>query len=158
MTGIKVTLTESEMLEAAIAGVYRSVEDRAAGRKEAHGQETLGYDRSILGCFGERAVAKEFNLYWPGKGVFGERDVGPFEVRTRSLHSYDLIVRKKNKDEDMYVLVTGKGPDFWIRGWKFGDESKQKKWIRTHANRPPAYFVPVEELEDPMELYDLAHA
>jgi hypothetical protein len=147
-TPITVTLTTQEMMLAAYAGVRRCVVSRAKGSIPAYGcghLEAWGVD--VEGSGGEMAAAKVLNLYWDGAfNTYSRGDVGALQIRTRTNHDWDLIVRDKDSDDDKFVLVTGMMPNYLIHGWILGKTAKDERWLRTHGNRPPAYFVPQSEL------------
>jgi hypothetical protein len=95
------------------------------------------------------AFAKWLGVYWePTINTFkGRADVAGCEVRARTHHSYELLVRNNDLDDRPYVLLTGLAPDFLIRGWLFGREAKRPEWLRDYGgNRQPAYFVPTPEI------------
>jgi hypothetical protein len=73
-------------------------------------------------------------------------------VRTRSKHGYDLIVRRDDRDDDVFVLVTGGPHDFEVRGWMFGRDAKANKFKANYGNYGEAYFVPSRELRPVEEL------
>ena len=145
---MKVKLEYHEALIAAEVGMRRQL--AALGRPDAHGFDgENGWTVHIEGAGGEMAFAKSADLYWNGSvntyKVGG--DVGLIQVRTRSKHDYDLIVRHDDRDEDIFVLVTGKMPNYQIRGWIQGGEAKQDEWVKTHGGRPAAWFVPAAKLK-----------
>lgn len=121
---IEVTLTWSELELAAIVGVRRNVESLSDGNSPHRlmgtpHQDLPGWQGHIEGAAGEAAVAKYLNRYWSGTvNTFGKGgDVGALQVRARSRHDYELIIRPKDRDDDWFVLVTGKAPIFRIRAW-----------------------------------------
>jgi hypothetical protein len=59
---------------------------------------------------------------------------------------YDLIVRKDDKDEAIFILVTGLAPRYTVRGWAYAKECKREEFWTTHGKRPPAYFFPQSAL------------
>mgnify|MGYP006300474069 CR=1 FL=1 len=73
-------------------------------------------------------------------------DVGEIQVRTRSRHDYELLIRPQDRDEDTFVLLTGVAPSFRAHGWIQGQDAKKKEWLQTYGGRPPAYFVPQKDL------------
>jgi len=127
-----------------IVSIFRHLEDRHG----AHGDWTL----HIEGAAGEVAVAKATGRYWQASvnSFKTGGDVGKLQVRARSDHNYELLVRDDDPDEPPFVLVTGKAPHFWVRGWMYGWDAKRVEWRRNHGNREPAFFVPHEYLL-PME-------
>jgi hypothetical protein len=105
----------------------------------------------IEGACGEAAVAKALNVFWSGTVNTFKRggDIGSkIQVRTRSKSYYELIVRQDDRDDDIFILVTGKAPSFDVVGWTLGKDAKKEQWIQTHGNREAAWFVPQKELLD----------
>lgn len=141
---LRVTLLWYEMQQAASVGVSRQVESLRKGLKDAHGFTGSGWDCHIEGAAGELAFAKAMGFYFSGSvNEFGKADIGTrIQVRTRSSHTNDLIVRDGDKDDDIFVLVTGKAPDFLVQGWTHGKTAKQAKYKKSHGGRAEAYFVP----------------
>ena len=153
---MKVILTEAEMHVAEAVGNLRQSEAVAKGLPDKHGlNPALGKQVHILGACGEMAFCKALNLYWPcSVNVFkSESDVGSdIEIRTRSKDWYDLLVREDDPDNKNYVLVTGQGCIFNVRGWFKGGEAKRPRFRKPYGNREPAYFVPQECLHSINEL------
>lgn len=141
---VEVTLTAYELEMAAIQGMRRQIEAVQKGLGHIAGYEGIGWDIHIEGAAGELAFAKSINRYWSGSvNTFKTGgDVGSVQVRTRSKHSYELLVRDQDRDDDLFVLVTGVSPNFKVWGYITGREAKQGQWRQTHGGRPPAYFVP----------------
>lgn len=144
-----VFLTDEELKLADSIGNLRQDESEKDGRRAAHGFN--GNERAchVLGARGELAVAKALGLQWDATvNTFHNRgDVGDIEVRTRTNHSYDLLVRADDADDRRFVLVIGIDRVFSIYGWKRGADAKLKRWIASYGNRPEAYFVPKDRLE-----------
>lgn len=95
------------------------------------------------------AFAKFVNKYWNGSvNTFKNGgDVGRFQVRTRSDHSYDLIIRPDDRDSDYFILVTGQAPVFRVRGFILAADAKRmSECIQTYGGRPPAWFIPADRL------------
>lgn len=147
---IEVTLTWSEMSQAANVGVRRQIEALRAEKKDSYGFDgNTGWQIHIEGALGELAFCKAIDRYWGGTintyKIGG--DVGSnIQIRTRSKLDYDLIVRNSDRDDDIFVLVTGQAPRYNVVGWITGKEAKRNEWRRTYGGRPPAFFVPQKEL------------
>ncbi len=135
------------MSRAALVGVSRNVE---ALRKGCQNRMPINdeWGIHILGACGECAFAKGTNRYWNGGvNTFKGSDVGKnIQVRTRSHHHYDLIVRRSDHDTDVFVLVTGGPHEFALRGWILASDAKQQKYMANHGGHGEAYFVPQSDL------------
>lgn len=144
-----------ELSRAALVGVSRNVEALRMGCKNTLNQSIDGWSIHALGASGECAFAKATGRYWSG-GVNtfkSEADVGAsIEVRTRSQHTYDLIVRDNDSDSSVYVLVTGGPKDFVVHGWMRGSDAKRAEFLANHGNHGAAYFVPKSALRPLSEL------
>lgn len=144
---MNITLAPHEMAIAAWVGVRRNIESRRRGLPDKHGLSGEGWNEHIEGAGGELAVAKMLNLYWDGSiNTFKRADLAGVQVRTRSHHGYDLLVRPDDSPEDAFVHVTGRMPHYRIHGWMTGAEAMQDRWMAHHGDRPAAYFVPRSEL------------
>lgn len=143
---IPVTLDWFEVLQAGQVGLQRHVEALRQGLPNRYGAETAksGLGLHIEGACGELALAKAMNWYWSGTvNTFRTGgDVGEVQVRTRSSHDYDLIVREADSDTATFVLVTGTMPSYRVHGHVKGAAAKNPDWLAHHGNRPNAYFVP----------------
>lgn len=147
-------LTWHEVAMASEIGRLRQLASVKHGRQDRHGFEGAGWDAHIEGACGELAVARRLGRYWNGSvNNFDGADVsGGLQVRTRSSHSYDLLIRPDDSPDASWVLVTGRCPDYWVRGWIQGREAKDPRWLRAHGNRPAAYFLPASKLRPMAEL------
>lgn len=98
----------------------------------------------------EKAVAKLLNIDWPASiNCFnqGVADVGRnTEVRYRTKDEYDLLVRPRDPDERIYVLVRGALPDYEIIGWMRGQEAKQDRFLSNPGGNGECFLIPETEL------------
>jgi hypothetical protein len=146
----EVVLNEHELDLAGGVGVRRQVSALAAGRKDRHGMKPEdGWKVHVEGACGELAVAKYLGKYWDGSVDTFRRlpDLGNVEIRTRSKHYYELIIRRDDDPEKFYVLVTGIAPRYRVRGWIKGADARNSDWLRSHGNREEAWFVPTSQLQ-----------
>lgn len=143
-----VTLSWPDIRRAARVGVERHLAALDRQLPDKHGYAGDGWSIHIEGAIGECAVAHALGRPWDASvNTFKSRpDVGPVEVRTRSRDDYELIVRVDDRDDSPYVLVVGRAPTYRVVGWCWGHEAKRPEWVRTHGDRPPAYFVPQSAL------------
>ena len=144
--GVQIRLTLSELLMACSVGAVRHHESVSSGRRDANGftDRQSGLSVHIEGAAGELAVAHVWNLHFAGHvNTFKGADLGErTQVKCRSQHNYELIVRKDDSSDHIFVLVTGSAPNFFVRGWLYGHEAKHKDFLATHGDREAAYFVP----------------
>lgn len=147
---MNVTLTPAEVQHAIAVGVGRQLEARRLNLPDKHGFTGDGWGEHIEGAAGELAVAKLLGWKWDAtvntfKAGGDLRD--KVQVRTRSEHWMELIVRPDDRDEDFFVLVTGRIPHFRVRGWYPGGAAKRQEWSQGHGGRPSAFFVPHGQLK-----------
>lgn len=149
-----VTLTWHEAAMASHVGWMRQLSAVKAGKHDCHGYSGDGWSEHIEGACGEMAVAKMLGIFWDGSvNTWKANDLPGLQIRTRSKHDYELLVRPSDADETPWVLVTGRCPHYRIRGYLYGREAKRSEWLRDHGGRPPAYFVPHSHLRSVRELY-----
>lgn len=144
-----VRLEPYEVDMAAGVGLRRQLDALHRGCGDRHGIDPEdGWRAHIEGACGELAVARFLGMYWDGStNTFRSRpDLGPVEVRTRSRESYDLIVRKDDDPLKIYVHVTGRAPEFRVRGFIRGADARRDAWWQIHGGRPGAWFVPSGDL------------
>jgi hypothetical protein len=153
---MNVSLASHELLLGSAVGSMRQIAALKRGLRDQHGLEGDGWTKHIEGACGELAVAKLLGRFWGGGINDFKRadDVRGLQVRTRSRDEYDLLVRKDDRDGDRFVLVTGTAHDYAVRGWLYGSEAKQDRWLASHGGRPPAWFVPAAELH-PLDLLEV---
>lgn len=141
-----VALTPVEAAMAGAVGSIRhgmSVGDR---RQDRHGlkPEDDGLQCHILGAAGELAVAKMLGRYWGGDvNTFKRPDLGSnIQVRTRSRHDYDLLIRPDDNPDEIFIHITGSPTRLVIHGWIYGREGMLDEFVQTYGGRPAAWFVP----------------
>lgn len=130
------------------------------GYQNKHGMVGRGWTEGIEGTCAEVAVAKALGIFWDGGvGEFKGPDVSDnLQVRWTDKSTNKLIVRDADRDENTYILVIGECPEYNIVGWIEGTEAKQERYLFGPNGRPPAYFVPQEDLK-PIEtlIYNDSH-
>lgn len=149
--GLPWSLTAAEMAEANVIGERRQSEAVRLGYEEKYGASG-GIIIHRIGARGEAVFAKATGLqWWRGVNRPNDPDVGGFEVRTRTEHDYDLIVRPDAKDRP-HALVTGTGPLFIVWGWIMAADAKKPYWLRAYGERDKAYFIPKSALRSINEI------
>jgi len=145
----QIMLSSAEMLQGAMVGVMRQVQNLKAGRKHRHGGSAdAGWQMNIEGALGEMALAKHLDVYTGGTGVIRGPDVGECDVRTTSGANNRLILHPDDPDDRVFWLLTGANGQYQVRGNILGAEGKQQKWWKDPVGGRPAYFVPQGELND----------
>jgi len=144
-----IQLGAREMMQGAFVGMMRQIENLSRRRDDAHcARPTDGWQLHVEGALGEMAFAKYLGIFWSGAHEFRGRDVGGYEVRTRSRHDYDLIVHRNDADGAKFVLLTGINGRYIVRGWILGSDAKREEWWADPAGGRPAFFVPQSALKD----------
>lgn len=146
---IAVTLTLGEMNMGARGGVDRNIDGIFSNRQHAHGAALdCAWQNNIEGALGEVAFAKWSGIYWSGNfRDLRADDVGDFQVRTADNHRKKLILHPPDRDNRIFVLLTGIAPRFYIRGWIEGRDGKlQRYWGDPTGQNRFAFWVPVADL------------
>jgi hypothetical protein len=146
---IEFVFTEEEREAACKEAFRRQAVNEIKGLKGRNGGTATGamaLTIHLLGAAGEMAVAshlglKEF-LYKEAEAKRGSCDLPGIDVKTRSRHSYDLIVQKNESPEKKFVLVTIQDKKTVIHGWIRGKDAMKKEYWSDPAGGRPAYFVP----------------
>jgi len=149
----EIILSTPEMLQAAMIGIIRQIQNLEANRQPTYGSGGGPlWQMHIEGAMGECAVAKYRGVYWNGNvGNLHAQDVGKYQVRTGAGDNYRLILHPEDKNEDVFILVTGAYGKYNIRGWLWAFEGKIPKfWEDPSGKNRPAYFVDQTHLH-PME-------
>lgn len=150
---LEIRLDGKELLMAANVGLARNHSSIVNNRKPSHGWKGPAWNIHIEGACAEMAVAKVMRCYWNGSiDTFKQQDLlykdRPIQVRSSTNPDSALIVRDDDYSAHCYILVTGEAPAFIIRGFILGDDAKQDKFRKSPLGRPPAYFVPQDQLRD----------
>ena len=157
-TPIEFVFTEEERRQAMEEGMRRQAVNEARGLRGRNNGPRFG-DKALqvhlLGAAGEMAVASYLglkeHLYAEREARRGSDDLpGGIDVKTRSRHSYDLIIQKSENADKRFVLVTIQDHKTLIHGWCYGREALQERFWADPARGRPAYFVGKEYLH-PME-------
>jgi hypothetical protein len=146
---IEFVFTEEEREAACKEAFRRQAINEIRGLKGRNGGAATGamaLTIHLLGAAGEMAVAshlglKEF-LYKETEAKRGSCDLPGIDVKTRSRHSYDLIVQNNESPEKKFVLVTIQDKKTVIHGWIRGKDAMKKEYWSDPAGGRPAYFVP----------------
>lgn len=146
----EVKLTKSECSIAAQVGAARHIEAMFKGLR--NNVEGLGWNEHIEGAAAEMAFSKIFGLYWDGSvNTFKKPDVEGFQIRSTPLSNGRLIVRPRDSDKEVFVLMKGKIPEFICVGAILGGQAKKPEFLYNPNGGSPAWFVygsqlhPVEE-------------
>lgn len=162
-TPISFVFTEEEKNLAMEEGMRRQGVNEEKGLRGRNGGAWKGskaLDIHLLGAAGEMAVAshlgmKDF-LYKETQAKKGSDDLPGIDVKTRSKHSYDLIVQKREDPRKKFVLVTIENQKTLIHGWCYGHEAMKEEFWADPARGRPAYFVTKEHLHAMESLNDEA--
>ena len=145
----EVSLSYAEILQGAMVGVMRQIQNLKAGRTHAHrAAPDKGWQMHLEGALGEMALAKHLDVYVGGTGVLRGPDVGDCDVRTTAGADNRLILHPDDPDDRVFWLLTGSNGRYEVRGNILGAEGKQQKWWKDPVDGRPAYFVPQGELND----------
>jgi len=143
-----------EHLTAAVIGVFRTVESQRRGTAvdkpfAADRRKRVGLEQNDINAVGaEMAVARFLNKY-PRLGVNTSKDpdVGhAIEVRWTEDHHH-LLLRPKDREDRVYVMVRGAMPSYEIIGWISGEDAKQPQYWKNPNNEGWCYLVPETALQ-----------
>ena len=159
-TPISFVFSEEEKSIAMAEGMRRQGVNEAKGLRGRNGGAWKGskaLDIHLLGAAGEVAVASYLglkeHLFKETEAKRGSDDLpGNIDVKTRSKHSYDLIVQKSENPDKIFILVTIEDKQTLIHGWLRGKEAMNNRFWADPARGRPAYFVPKEHLHSISEL------
>jgi hypothetical protein len=157
---IHFSFTEEERRQAKEEAIRRQSVNEARGLRGRNKGASVG-DKALLihslGAAGEMAVASYLGLkqylYQEIEAKRGSADLpGNIDVKTRSRHSYDLIVQKNENPDKRFVLVTIEKGTTLIHGWCYGRDATKPSFWADPARGRPAYFMPKEHLRPISEL------
>lgn len=147
---MEVTLLRYELIMAAQVGWRRQFQALMEDKKDCHGFNRDPWETHVEGACGEMALAKALGIYWDGSvGTWKADDLPGIQVRTRSKHEWDLLIRPGDDVAARWVLVTGKispAGKYLVHGWIYGHEARQDEFKQTYGGRSPAWFVPQSRL------------
>jgi hypothetical protein len=156
-TPVEFVFTEQERQQAIEEGLRRQrVNESKAlrGRNGGAWKGSKALDIHLLGAAGEVAVASYLgmkeHLFKETEARRGSDDLPGMDIKTRSKHSYDLIVQRQEDPRKKFVLVTIFQQQTLLWGWCYGHEALQERFWADPARGRPAYFVGKEHLR-PME-------
>jgi hypothetical protein len=147
------TFTEEERRLAMEEGRRRQAVNEAKGLRGRNRGPRFGdkaLEVHLLGSAGEVAVASylglKHELFKEKEARRDSDDLPGIDVKTRSKHSYDLLVQKGSSPKRKYVLVTIEKQTTLLHGWCYGEEAMVDKFWADPARGRPAYFVGKEYL------------
>jgi hypothetical protein len=101
-------------------------------------------------CEAEMAAGIGLGVPWRGAGCYATRLDGDLayniEVRGRKRSHDPLLMRREDKDDRPYVLVTGIERIYELRGWVYGHEGKDERYWWADAPYRPCFKVPQSDL------------
>jgi hypothetical protein len=152
-TPIPFVFSEEEKSLAMEEGMRRQRVNEARGLRGRNGgawQGSKALDIHLLGAAGEVAVASYLelkeHLFKETEAKRGSDDLPGIDIKTRSKHSYDLIVQRNESPDKKFVLVTIQDQKTLIWGWCWGKDAMQEQYWADPARGRPAYFLPKEAL------------
>ena len=154
---ISFVFTPEEKQAAMEEGMRRQAVNEAKRLRGRNGGASFGsraLDIHLLGAAGEMAVASylgmKHELYKEVEAKRGSDDLPGIDIKTRSKHSYDLIVQKQENPDKKFVLVTIENQQTLLHGWCYGRQAMDARYWADPARGRPAFFMPKENLH-PME-------
>lgn len=150
---IKITLNQEELKNVEVQFKASLSDAQNNHRKNVYGHsdnEEKAKATSKEGRFYEAVVCK-----FEGKPYvfryFGV-DTGKYEVRGTRYSYGKLLLHPKDRDEQIFILVTGLPPTFCLVGWIKGKDGKNPKFWSDPVGGRPAFFVPQTSLNPIEEL------
>ena len=153
MHSVSVTLCPKEMMVAGLNGQMRQVENV----RKKYRPPTMGcghfkdWQLHVEGALAEWAVAKHLGVY-PSGFEFGSGDLGHYEVRSSPNPKTLMYMKPTDKDDHIFIRVTGVNGDYQIHGWITGKDGKQFPKEDKYNNDRPAIWVPYAALKPMSEL------
>jgi len=141
-----VELNANEVLVASYVGARRNAEASFRNRKPRFPEKVVGelWGFHIESAHAELAVCKYLGIYWGfGVNTFHVEDIVNTNLEIRWSSRSDLKVRPD--DKGIVISVTGKCPNYEIKGWIEAENALQDKW--KYNKEPICYFVPHNQLK-----------
>lgn len=146
-----IPLSSIDRLMAGMVGLTRNARARAQGRQftEEGGRRDLGIETDIVGAMAELAVSRYLNRHW-APAVEGPDtnvgDVGAYQVKAIIDPARNLLLRKTDRVDMVYVLCLVALDGVRLLGWAPGEEVKIDQWWRTEGMSKPCYCFPQSDL------------
>lgn len=150
---MKITLTPAEQTVAKSLAVMRQQIARAVARVDQQIGEQDGWETDEQGIGGEFAVARAFNVYPclelnPDSGFDLLINGKKVDVKTTKYPNGRLLAKLNQRDDEVevFLLVTGKFPEFTIVGYAATDELLNKENI-IDLGHGPGYGLSQDRLK-----------
>jgi hypothetical protein len=148
---MKVTLYEDELAIASMIGCRRHIKS-IGWRDRFPDRENIAWAIDVEGACAELACCKVLGWYWQALsgGEKAPGDIGKgVQVRSTRHETGGLIIRESDRDNDGYLLVTCRAPNYVIRGWMRGGDCKKDEYRQTNDRDPkPFWLVPQNRLRE----------
>ena len=156
---IKVDLDWQQLEDACCVGMLRRIDSLKRGYQERHGAGSEGYRDpwgiNINGAIGELAVCVGLGVDWDGSI---NNLVGPdipntnWQVRWKR-RGYDgckfgMIIRPKDRDDDIFISVYGGPRHFVVEGWLLGSECKNGDFVGNPGGYGKCWVIPDWAMND----------
>lgn len=162
MTLSDIALGPDDVRWATEIGELRHDNARAAGRRDRYGPVDDAKAKDVNAAGAELGTARWLGVPWEpaidgadtGRAI---GDVGGYQVRSTEVATYSLILheedppdgRRGDDPDDVAILVTGRMPDYVLRGWlRIGDGQRPQYWRDGATYKWPAFFVPQKWLHN----------
>lgn len=150
---MSVILSREECEEATIVAFGRNASARRDRRETVAGaDESVWWD--YLGALGEKAFSVWSGIPWDHSiGRLGRHDVGGYQLRTTDRFGGRVMVRLKDRAEDVFVFaeIAGTvedGIEVYLIGWNVAGRLKRPDWLRTYRKNGECFAVPRSALQD----------
>lgn len=148
---VKIFLTDEEIKSVSSVASLRNSEAirmRATDKKRSSESD---YHIHRVGALGEYAWKKASgsSSRLSVNTFKSSSDLDGVEIRTRTRHYYDLIIRPDDNPVRIFVLVTTIWPTdnlFWIRGHIVAQNAMIQKFWKNYGGHGSAWFVPASDL------------
>jgi hypothetical protein len=155
-----IKLSLAEMIHGASIGAIRHYEAEQANRKMSSSFSKTEKDpmaSHVQGAVGEIVVAKALGMYFnPTVNSFKAADLShDIQVRLRIRHDADMGHNDNDNPDHLYVLVTGRGPEYCVHGWEQGKNIRRQEFRQSYSALGSLWFVPQRALRPVQDLINL---